>query len=163
MTRSTSAVTTACGRRGFKTNCDPRINKGMSMHKLRSLVATTCGLLGLLVGCSTQSVSGGTEAVVHSGSVHLADVHVQLFDRDNRPVGFGTSGANGALELRQPSATGPLWLTPGEYRVTVESVGAVPLRFPAEYTRPESTPLIVHWSSNDQILDLDLPMPDALL
>lgn len=117
-------------------------------------------LCGLFAGCRPQPVPGGTEGVVRVGTTRLADIHVQVFPADGAaPVGFGVSEPDGAFELRQPHAAGPLWLPAGEYRVTIESVGPTPLVFPAEYNRPETTPLVIHWTGEEQMLDLELPEP----
>lgn len=114
----------------------------------------------LFAGCGPKPVPGGTEGVVHVGATTLPDILVRVFPADSADaVGFGITESDGAFELRKPNATGPLWLPPGEYRATIESVGPTRLVFPADYARPETTPLMVIWTGDDRVLDLEVPEP----
>jgi hypothetical protein len=65
---------------------------------------------------------------------------------------------DGAFELVANGAQGPLWLSPGEYRCTLESAGA-PVQFPMEYAQADTTPLTISWSAGDKELDLEVPPP----
>lgn len=115
------------------------------------------------IGCDgSPAVSGGTEGVLRAGAVTLGEIQVTVHRMDGptpRAVGFGVSGLDGRFNLIQNGAAGPLWLTPGEYRCTVESVGPDMLLFPPQYAKAESSPLKVVWSGTEQALDLDVPMP----
>lgn len=128
-----------------------------------------CGALVLLttmlIGCGgPQHVVGGTTGTLHAGSVMLGDIQVtvhRVAGTTPEIVGMGITQASGHFELVLPGAKGPLHLTPGEYRVTVESVGPVPLRFPKDYGSPEKTPLHVKWTADNTQLDLEVPLPVA--
>jgi hypothetical protein len=74
----------------------------------------------------------------------------------SEPIGFGVTANDGTFQLVKNEALGPLWLPPGEYRCTLESVGS-PIRIPREYTKSGSTPLKVSWSAADKSLELDVP------
>lgn len=119
----------------------------------------------LLTGCGgARHVAGGTTGMLHAGSVVLGDIHVTVHRVEGTTtdvVGMGVTQSSGHFELVQPGAKGPLHLTPGEYRVTVESVGPVPLRFPKEYALAEKTPLQVAWTAANSQLDLEVPLPVA--
>lgn len=116
-------------------------------------------LMIFVAGCQKQSVPGGTEGVVHAGATRLMDIQVELHDASLIPMGFGVSGIDGAFRLFHPRAKGPLWLKPGDYRITLQSIGPIPQFFPKTYTNPETTPLRLHWTENDRILDLEIPQP----
>jgi hypothetical protein len=118
-----------------------------------------------LAGCGgARPVAGGSAGALHAGDVMLCDIQVTIHQMDggsSRVVGFGVSGPDGRFALVQNGAKGPLWLSPGEYRCTVESVGSVPVRFPKEYAKAETTPLKISWTSDKHQLDLDVPAPLA--
>lgn len=128
-----------------------------------------CGVLAvltiLLIGCGgPRHVAGGTTGTLHAGSVLLGDTQVTLHrvaGVTTEVVGMGITRTDGHFELVLPGAKGPLHLTPGEYRITVESVGPIPLRFPKDYGSPEKTPLFVKWAADDTQLDLEVPLPIA--
>jgi hypothetical protein len=123
------------------------------------------GLLMLLVftavGCGgVESVAGGTRGTLLADGAPLSEIQITVHHVDGsttQPVGFGVT----AFELFANGAQGPLWLEPGEYRCTLESVGA-PLQIRQEYTQPETTPLKVSWSQIDQSLNLEIPTPPML-
>jgi hypothetical protein len=73
-------------------------------------------------------------------------------------VGFADTAADGSFELVTRGAAGPLNLEAGEYRVTLESVGA-PIRIPPQYAEPASSPLSVSWSTGDHALNVELTDP----
>lgn len=111
-------------------------------------------------GCGgVHSVSGGTKGHLQVGSGGVQDVQVTVHQADGtswKPVGFGVTTADGSFDLFQNGAKGPLWLTPGDYRCTLDSAGA-PLAIPGEFTRPETTPLVASVKSADDALDLKAP------
>lgn len=106
-----------------------------------------------------KPITSGTDGVLHSGSVMLSDIQVtvhQVEGSTSTPIGFGVAGADGSFQLAVNEAKGPLTLVPGEYRCTLESVGA-PVVILKEYTKPDTTPLKITWSASDRKLDLDIP------
>jgi hypothetical protein len=71
-------------------------------------------------------------------------------------VGFGTTDNAGHFELLTPDGQAALYLEPGNYTFTLESVGP-PVQFPEEYLQPETTPLKVTWTADMSSLDLVAP------
>lgn len=128
-----------------------------------------CGVLAvltvLLSGCGgARHVAGGTTGTLQADNMLLGDIQVTVHRVAGAIVevaGMGITQASGQFELVLPGAKGPLHLTPGEYRITVESVGPVSLRFPKEYRSVEKTPLVVTWTANNSQLDLEVPAPVA--
>lgn len=118
------------------------------------LMATT------LPGCGgVKPVVGGTEGTLKVAHQLLSDIQVtvhQVEGGSTRPVGFGTTIADGTFKLVTNGARGPLWLNPGEYRFTLESAGA-PVEFPKEYTHADTTPLKLRWAGGDSDLELEVP------
>lgn len=113
-----------------------------------------------LAGCRPQAVPGGTDGVVHHGSVMLSDIHVRLYAADTlAPVGVGISESDGRFALRTPDASAPLWLPPGSYKAAIESIGPTSLVFPKEYGDPQTSPLTITWNGTDRQLDLEVPAP----
>lgn len=120
--------------------------------------------LGLLtVGCCRpRPTAGGTQGVIHCGGRALDSVQVRIHRREGaelHEIGFGVSGADGRFQLVLESARGPLWLEPGEYTFTLESIGPVLLEWPDEMRDPAQSPLGCEWSATDDSLDLDVPEP----
>ena len=110
-------------------------------------------------GGGARPVSGGTNGMLHSGPTLLSEIQItvhQVEGSATKPIGFGVAGMDGAFQLISPGATGPLQLAPGEYRFTLESVGA-PVVIPKEFTQPETTPLKVNWTGSEAKLDFDIP------
>ena len=115
-----------------------------------------------IAGCGPTPVLGGTHGLLHSNGTPLRDIEVTLYQQDGsdwRRVGSGVSQPDGSFELVQPAATGSLFLGPGEYRITLHSVGTETVEFPAEFTDPAKTPLQQVWTEQDVALDLDVPQP----
>jgi hypothetical protein len=112
-----------------------------------------------LSGCGVQPVAGGTKGVLRSGAVRPSDIQVTVHRLEGgvwKAVGFGITASDGTFELVTPGAQGALWLTPGDYRCTLESVGW-PGLIPAEYLHEKTTPLKVSWSDAESELALDAP------
>jgi hypothetical protein len=111
-----------------------------------------------LPGCGVKPVAGGTKGTLRAGAEMLRDIQLTVHQRDSdawRQVGFGITGPDGEFELVTPGAKGALWLTPGEYRCTLESVGA-PVRIPKEYSQAGTTPLKITWTENDDALAVEV-------
>ena len=120
-------------------------------------------MLALIPGCGVQSVAGGTKGILRFDGQLLTDIRVEIYQVDGgslRPIGFGVTTTDGSFQLVTNGAQGALWLAPGEYRCTLESVGP-PIQVAKEYTRAETTPLVVHWTAGDQQLDLEVPTPSS--
>jgi hypothetical protein len=127
------------------------------LHDSRLFVVLLFTLV--MAGCGgVQSVPGGTAGTLRAGDDVLAEIQVTIYQVDgvsSRPIGFGVTDRDGWFELVTSGARGPLWLSPGEYRCTLESAGA-PLEIPKEYARAETTPLKVSWSAGSSELDLGI-------
>ncbi|MCC9605732.1 hypothetical protein LOC68_21470 [Blastopirellula sp. JC732] len=123
---------------------------------IRSLILASFALV-TLVGCGPTPVTGGTTGVLTTSGNPLGEMQVNVFRADglDMPIGFGTTAADGSFELVQPAAAGPLVLTPGKYRFSVESIGS-PVLLPKKYGSATTSPLEVEWRS-DQPLALDIP------
>lgn len=110
-------------------------------------------------GCGgVQPVPGGTAGTLSFGDQIMSDIQVTVHQSDGgswKPIGFGVTDREGWFELVSNGAQGALWLSPGEYRFTLDSAGA-PVQIPQQYTRAESTPLKSSWSEQDDELELNL-------
>jgi len=109
-------------------------------------------ILGLvtLTGCGQHvpAVTGGTQGILECEGQKIGDVQLTLYPGEGTataPVGFAVTQLDGTFELYKMGATGPLWLPAGQYRCTLESVGA-PVQIPSRYMKPETTPLTVDWT-----------------
>lgn len=121
-------------------------------------------LICATAGCGVGSVAGGTKGKLLADSVPLGDVQVtvhQINQGSTEPIGFAVTAPDGSFELVTNGAQGPLWLSAGEYRCTLESVGA-PVLLPKQYLDADTTPLKVVWSETDSSLELKIPTPRPL-
>ncbi len=111
------------------------------MHRT---IGVGCLALSLLLGCQgKQSTPGGTPGVLTmKNGQPLPDIQVSIFSEShpNQILGVGVTGLDGTFVLRDPEAHRPLWLAPGKYRLTLESVGSIPLRMPESWSKPSKTP-----------------------
>ena len=112
-------------------------------------------VLVALPGCGggPSPSKGGTPGKLTFGSNVSSDIKVTIH-RD---------AASGFEELgfaNNSGATEPLWLEPGDYAFTLESIGP-PVEFPGEFVKPESTPLKVTWTSDMTSISLEAP-PELL-
>jgi hypothetical protein len=116
-------------------------------------------VLCVLTGCGAAPVAGGTKGHLQAGAVGLGDIQLTVHQSENgnwRAIGFGVTDDQGKFELVQNGAQGPLWLTPGDYRCTLQSAGA-PVAIPDEFSRPETTPLQSAVMTKDDVLELKAP------
>ncbi len=128
--------------------------------RARRLVGVACLLS--LAGCGPRAVTGGTPGTLTYRGEQRSDIQVTAYQVEGsqlEQVGFSVTANDGTFQLVTNGARGPLRLTPGDYRFTLESVGP-PIRVAKKYTKPDSTPLKVSWSAGDKSLDLDVP-PDS--
>lgn len=116
-------------------------------------------VLSALAGCgSDRSVPGGTPGVLRSSTAGIRDVQVHVHRAgDQQAVGFGITGEGGTFALYQTRAAGPLKLPPGDYLLTLESVGPEPIVLPPSCLKLQTTPLRVRWSGSERTLELTLP------
>jgi hypothetical protein len=124
-------------------------------------IDTTAVLIGLLTlaGCGVHSVAGGTTGQLQIGDEPMSEIQITVYRIDGgdpEPIGMAVSNSEGEFQLLTNGAQGALWLEPGEYRFTLESIGP-PIQFSREYTQPETTPLSIEWSADESVLELIVP------
>jgi hypothetical protein len=115
------------------------------------LMLATCG-------CGPRPVTGGTPGLLTANGDAISEVQVTIHQQNGaawQPIGFADTTTDGSFALVENQARGPLRLSAGEYRVTLESAGA-PIHIPPEYAKAETTPLKVAWSASDSNLNLNL-------
>ena len=114
-----------------------------------------------MTGCSRapKPVKGGTNGELQQAGNPIGDIQVRVYQEDGNSyevVGFADTNGEGQFQLLVPEGDGPLYLGPGDYCFTLNSVGSrIPI--PKEYGKPETTPLKVSWSVSDETLQLELP------
>ncbi|HWL08283.1 MAG TPA: hypothetical protein VNQ76_07760 [Planctomicrobium sp.] len=116
-------------------------------------------------GCSEpREIPGGTPGIIRIDSKGIADVQVTAYrkNQDQRfePVAIGISGRNGEFELRKQDALEAVWLEPGEYRFTVESIGDIHIPWSPEFRNPEKTSLRQTRTDQDHKKLIELSVPD---
>ena len=124
-----------------------------------SLVSGVCSIV---IGCGGyRSVPGGTEGLLQSDGEPIAGIEVTIHELNETSwevIGSGVSLSDGTFVLRSPLAEGPLWLQPGEYRVTLASVRPDFVALPVKYLSVLDTPFEVDWSSSDTMIELDFSL-----
>ena len=131
---------------------------------IQKLISTLIPLmLATTVGCgrveTVPDTTGGTTGKIHNGREPLVGIQVTVHQVDGdsaEPIGVAASRLDGSFELATMDGTGACQLPAGEYRCTLESAGA-PIAIPAEFTKPETTPLKIALSSDDEAIDLKIP------
>lgn len=125
---------------------------------VRCVFAIGC-LMGLLSGCSgDRSVTGGTKGTLRTTTTELCDVRVNVYVAGTmEPIGFGITRDQGRFELYRPDAFSALYLSPGEYSFTLESLGPDPLPLAPQLRHPRRTPLRKRWSESDSTLEIVIP------
>jgi uncharacterized iron-regulated membrane protein len=114
----------------------------------------------LLTGCGPTPITGGTPGTLRDAAQPLAEMQITIYRQEGstwQPIGQAVTAADGKFELVTTSALGPLRLEAGDYRCTLESVGA-PARIPAEYAQAGTTPLRPAWTADSRQLDLAVPV-----
>lgn len=122
-------------------------------------------LLACIAGCQQRSaeITGGTPGTLRFGSQTIGDLVVVLHRGSStsfEQVGFGRTNDAGEFQLVVQGKEEPLKLPPGDYVVTLESLGP-PIAFPKEYVLTDKAVLKVSWT--DSSVQLDLQAPEALL
>ncbi len=113
-----------------------------------------------LMGCSSPAISrDGSSGSLQFGADTLSDICVVVHKKDGssfQGAGFGTTDHNGSFHLVNNGGQEALVLEPGDYCFTLESLGPQ-IVFPADYLKPETTPLKVTWTTDMKSLDLKVP------
>lgn len=125
----------------------------------RLVVAASLVFMVTFGGCGPRPVVGGTKGTLRGGNAPVSDLQITVHSAATgvwTPIGFAVSANDGSFELVTTGAKGSLFLTPGDYRCTLESAGA-PLAIPPIYARPETTPLVVTWPTATEQLELSVP------
>ncbi len=117
--------------------------------------------LHCLVGCGSATVpaEGGTTGSLKFGPEVTSDIVVTVHQQNGgqfSAIGFGTTIQDGSFILYKAGATEPLWLEPGNYVFTLESIGPL-VQFPDEYLEPKTTPLKITWTADMKSADLEAP------
>ena len=113
-----------------------------------------------LSGCGTERSHdvGGTAGSLVAGELPLPDFEIKVYKTSSTvPLGLGTTGKDGKFQLMQPKGEGPLWLEPGDYAFTLESLGPASPPMSPTYTNASKTPLKVSWKVDDKSLSLKIP------
>lgn len=133
----------------------------MSQLKFRLRLLLTAISLHCLVGCGSATVpaEGGTTGSLKFGPEVTSDIVVTVHQQNGgqfSAIGFGTTIQDGSFILYKTGATEPLWLEPGDYVFTLESIGPL-VQFPDEYLEPKATPLKITWTADMKSADLEAP------
>lgn len=115
----------------------------------------------ILLGCDSGPgpAAGGTPGTLKFGDAVTSDVVITVQKANGSSfevVGFGTTQQDGSFVLYKPGAVEPLFLEPGSYSCTLESVGP-PLKLPKEYLEATRSPLKIEWTADSKSLDLKAP------
>lgn len=129
--------------------------------KFPSFCALMASLCMLVIGCesSPAPATGGTSGTLKFGDQVTSDIVITIHKKSNgafEPIGFGTTQSDGTFELYKPGAAEPLYLEPGDYCGTLESVGP-PVRLPKEYLTPARSPMTFTWTNESETLELTAP------
>jgi hypothetical protein len=128
------------------------------MRQFNSIRRVFLLTVSLLAGCSDAPApaTGGTPGTLTFGDGVTSDINITVHRSSAgsfQPIGFGLTDVEGKFILYQTGAAGPLWLEPGDYVFTLESVGPS-ITFPKEYLSPLSTPLNLSWTADSTSADL---------
>ena len=131
------------------------------MRQFNSILTVLLFSVSLLTGCSDAPApaTGGTPGTLTFGDGVTSDINITVHRNSAgsfQSVGFGLTDVDGKFILYQTGATGPLWLEPGDYVFTLESVGPS-IKFPKEYLSPQLTPLTLNWTTDSKSADLSVP------
>ncbi|MFO0978767.1 MAG: hypothetical protein U0996_20335 [Planctomycetaceae bacterium] len=117
--------------------------------------------VSLLLGCDSgpSPAKGGTHGTLKFGDAVTSEIVVTVQKANGTSfevVGFGTTQPDGSFVLYKPGASEPLFLEPGKYSCTLESVGP-PVKLPKEFLDASRSPLTVEWTADSKALDLTAP------
>lgn len=130
---------------------------------LQSIRRARCLAFACLVavmGCGQRSSPmNGTPGQVLLNGAGFGDIQVNVFGAAGDRIAFGVSDPTGTFRLLTPDASQAVKLDPGSYRLTVESVGSVPVPIPAPLSVQEKTPLVREWQGSEEALRVELDVP----
>ncbi|MBL8810586.1 MAG: hypothetical protein JNM43_10450 [Planctomycetaceae bacterium] len=129
--------------------------------KLRFSIPAFVIVASMLLGCDSgpAPAAGGTSGTLKFGDAVTSDIVITVHRANGASlevVGFGTTQPDGSFVLYKPGAGEPLFLEPGSYSCTLESVGP-PLKLPKEYLEASRSPLKIEWTADLKSLDLTAP------
>ena len=132
----------------------------MIQHLQKKLIPL---LLAAIIGCgrveTVPDTSGGTTGKIHNGREPLVGIQVTVHQVDGdstEPIGVAASRLDGSFELATMDGTCACQLPAGDYRCTLESAGA-PIAIPTVFAKPDTTPLKIALSMDDEAIDLKVP------
>lgn len=131
----------------------------LSLNQILLLLILASGSL-VTTGCGPRSVKGGTQGILIVNDEAWPDLQLtvhQWEENSGEIIGFAVTKGDGSFELLLNGAEGPLWLTPGDYRFTLETVGP-PMKIPKIFTQPETTPLKINWTGADPRLEFHVQL-----
>lgn len=132
------------------------------MQPRLSIVLTL--LASLFYGCgSPPAIPGGTPGRIHTDGQPLGEVRVTVFGQNGQPQAFAVSDRQGNFQLRQEATLEGVHLTPGTYRLTIESAGEFPMLWPKAYRSPTKSPLEIEFQAEQAEIDLNVPAPKVPL
>lgn len=132
------------------------------MHLRRSIVLTL--FTSLLTGCGPPpAIPGGTPGQIHTAGQPLGEVRITVYGQDGQPQAFAVSDRQGNFQLRQEGTLEGVHLSPGTYRLTIESAGEFPMHWPKAYRSPTKSPLEINWNAEQSEIDLNVPAPKMSL
>ncbi|PQO31048.1 hypothetical protein C5Y96_11860 [Blastopirellula marina] len=132
------------------------------MHRLLPipLILLAC----LLNGCGPPpAIPGGTPGRIHTEGQPLGEVRVTVYGQDGQPQAFAVSDRQGSFQLRQEATLEGVHLSPGSYRLTIESTGEFSMHWPKAYRSPTKSPLEIQFSAEQTEIDLNVPAPKMSL
>lgn len=134
----------------------------LTMHCLS--ITTLTLLAALLAGCGPPpTIEGGTPGKLHTEEQPLGEVRITVFDLDGHPQAFAVSDRQGNFQLRKEATLEGVHLSPGIYRLTIESAGEFRMIWPKKYRSPEKSPLELKWTEDQTEIDLNVPEPKMAL
>lgn len=127
----------------------------------RLLYLVICTLFANLAGCDNapSAAVGGTTGTLKFEDQVTSDIVITIHRLNGTSVesiGFGTTQNDGSFALYRPGAAAPLFLEPGEYRCTLESVSPS-IKLPKDYMTASRSPLKFTWTSEMKSVDLIAP------
>ena len=114
----------------------------------------------LACGCGrTTELPGGTKGILLVQGMPVEEIQINVFRQGAASsLAFGISDYAGRFELRHPESLEAVWLEPGEYKITIESVGEYYLRWPSPYSNPAETPLQHTLSGREEEFRVEIPI-----
>lgn len=127
----------------------------------RLLYVLISAYLANMVGCDNapSAAVGGTSGTLKFEDQVTSDIVITIHRLNGTSVesiGFGTTQIDGSFALYKPGAAEPLFLEPGEYSCTLESVGPS-IKLPKDYMTASRSPLKFTWTSEMKSVELIAP------